>query len=785
VSGTAEFLERFSGLRVEGGTTGVKLFTWAFGLDKAAECGRVADVAWDKDHVEVKLETGGGAGPLLVSVWQREPGKPGFAQTKNLLLSYRGDGMSGRLARLIPRAMLVRLADATLGQLLSTLTDDPDFKQVTSAKPPADSAGGPAPGPPGADGPGAPGPGEGPPKDPEAEAAYRSMKGSRRAGGAASKARVMELLGLDNVSFEIEVDAVAWMSDHVEISVVLENDRPVAFSIEWPNPESGYFVSTPHLGVTYQAKNLPEELTKVMRAHAPARLANLTIESLAALMAEDPELGDTGLKLPSSEHQHPSNQLDTWGARDSFSDFFAGGELARGQLDSVNMGKFFRNVQHCDNECLVVNPHGPIDAVPMVDLPWENRHRTAGLSAAEAEAYTSDAEDDWSEADSMVATDLNEQDVIMGNPTKLRQVLDVVIKRPNPANKPIFVANTCVPTVIGEDVESVVKEYREKTDIPLLYLTVTPTSMNNVFHDFLVARRLKAEEEVEVANQHSVNLIGFPDRKDVNEMVELLASSGISRNVLLLPDIDMPRIEGLPAAALNVFYPNQLWEHLYDQIRLDSRIPGVTPPAPYGRDGVRAWLAAIAEKLELPQDPELAWRSYSAPYEEDWQRATAKAPEHRLGFVVRGEEMQYMLDPGTTWGVPTLRFAEEAGFGVDVILHVDEASIGKKLSAQVEALFGDGHTNTVTAIQTFDEMCDALRSSDCEAVLSHHVYDWRLSSTGKSRFTLQHFEIGLPGAIRTIDRLVRICETPFYRRYQRHLARSRTGLRTAVTGGAQ
>jgi len=60
-----------------------------------------------------------------------------------------------------------------------------------------------------------------------------------------------------------------------------------------------------------------------------------------------------------------------------------------------------------------------------------------------------------------------------------------------------------------------------------------------------------------------------------------------------------------------------------------------------------------------------------------------------------------------------------------------------------------------------------------------------LSSTGKSRFTLQHFEVGLPGAIRTVERLVRICETPFYRRYRRHLGRSRTGLRTAASGGNQ
>ncbi|MEI8259367.1 MAG: ATP-binding cassette domain-containing protein, partial [Deltaproteobacteria bacterium] len=104
----------------------------------------------------------------------------------------------------------------------------------------------------------------------------------------------------------------------------------------------------------------------------------------------------------------------------------------------------------------------------------------------------------------MMTTDLVEKDVVAGNQAKLRQVLDVAVSRPNPDKKIIFFSNTCVPTVTGEDVESVVREFQRKSETPLLYLTVTPKAMNDVFVDMFVTRRKRAEE--------LLALVGLADR---------------------------------------------------------------------------------------------------------------------------------------------------------------------------------------------------------------------------------------------------------------------------------
>jgi hypothetical protein len=256
----------------------------------------------------------------------------------------------------------------------------------------------------------------------------------------------------------------------------------------------------------------------------------------------------------------------------------------------------------------------------------------------------------------------------------------------------------------------------------------------------------------------------------------------------------MNRINELPGAALNVYRPNSVWQHYYEQLRVDSRTPFVAPDAPFGRSALRHWLEVVLAGLKLPFD-ERIWREYTAGQDEAWQRVTAKAAQHRLGFVVRGEENHYLTDPAQTWGIPLIAMLEEAGFGLDVMISVGDLKSGRRAVSQVEAVFKkyepgktryedtteDANTEpdqiTIKGFQNFDALRKLLVRSPCEAVLSHHFFDWRLTEAGKNRFSLQLFEMGLPGAIRTIERLVGVCEIPFFRKYYKFFRRTQEGLR--------
>jgi len=612
-------------------------------------------------------------------------------------------------------------------------------------------------------------------------AGIERLSGKRLAGGPVSRQAFARLLGVDEIP-GVEVRAVGWIEHHVEVEVTVVDGPDVVFSFERAAEGSRGLFSTAHLNAYYRGGDLPPHVIEVVQAVAPERLATQTIEELAATLASDPHLGGPGLALPPdvNAQERPANQLDTWGAPDAYADFFAGGEIARGQLDSIDPTRLFQFIQHSDSECHQVNPHGIIPILALVDYPWDARIRRQG---APHDPEVNEAGPGGGDDDAMVTTDLDEQDVVLGNPQKLRDVLHYVTDKAEGSDRILFCSNTCVPTVIGEDVESVVREFQKTSPVPLLYLTVTPKSMTSVFDSLLVEQRLAAEAAAPAPDPCAVNLVGFPDDRATREVVALLEDAGARVNTALLPRLAVEHVRQLPGAALNVFLPNQLWQHLYDQVRFKSRIPGLTAQAPYGREGARRWLQAIADALGRPLDVDGALARALAPLAPELDALSSRIAGQRLGFVVRGEETFYLTDPSRTWGIPLLEVLEEAGFALDVFLLVTDRASARKAAAAVHERLREPSRHRIAGFNSADLLRQRLAESPAAAVFSHHVFDWRLTQAGKGRFALAWFEMGPRGLARTLGRLAGLCETPFYRRYGRFLQRTGQGLRQAPAKG--
>ncbi|MDF1564791.1 MAG: nitrogenase component 1 [Deltaproteobacteria bacterium] len=758
----SEAFDRLRGQRQTGGKLSRLRFSHALGLEKAPPAFAIRVVSWIDDHLEVLLGVGPGK-QVILEIVEQTGGLEGLAATEHLVLRYRGDEMPRKLAKRLAAAFQARLGPADLARIAGSLAEDPELREGL----PAGLGGGDRTGPP-------PSSGGAPAVDDEVGEHEKQLKGARRAGGQTSRIRFDKFLGLDDAPPPFGVSSLGWFDDHIELGVETDEGRDIRFAIFRRDPEIKGFVTTPKLVITYQAKDIPDFLAETIGRVAPQRLHDLGMNDLAGVLLDDLDLGSPGEAMPSADNDRPDNLLDTWGGEDSYADFFAGGEIARGQLDSVDISRFSRNVQHCDLECLFVNPHANAQVVTMVDFPWEDRVRNIGVPMAER---VEKVEKPWDPNDSMVATDLGEQDVILGAPEKLRAVMEQVVKRPNPEKKPLFVANTCVPTVTGEDVESIVKEFRKKTDFPILYLTVTPKSMNDVLVDLLVNTRLKAEASAGDPDPHSVNLIGFTEGRALGEVELLLGAVGIRVNTRLLPALEVEILEALPRGALNIVYPNSLWNHLYEQVQRDSRIPSISPPAPFGFEGSRAWLKAVVDALGLQIDFEARWAELCAAHEEGWAQVQERCPGNNLGMVLRGEELQYILDPSQTWGIPVAGMAQEMGFGLEVFLAARNEKAAERLGKQILPLLDEAQGSKVVPFSSFAEMREVLAASECGALLTNHFFDWRVGEAGKNRFSLQHFEMGLAGAVRTGRRLLQVQGTPFFRKYGRYLHRTTEGIR--------
>ena len=103
--------------------------------------------------------------------------------------------------------------------------------------------------------------------------------------------------------------------------------------------------------------------------------------------------------------------------------------------------------------------------------------------------------------------------------------------------------------------------------------------------------------------------------------------------------------------------------------------------------------------------------------------------------------------------------------------------MAKEAAQAIRKTFADGTRHSVRAFDSFAFLRQRLLEGPARAFLSYHFFDWRLSEAGKASFSIQHFELGVPGAVRTLERLVGVCRAPFFSRYGRYLRRTAEGLR--------
>lgn len=597
------------------------------------------------------------------------------------------------------------------------------------------------------------------------------------AGGAASRARLARLLGVAaGRSRGIEVRSAAWAADHVEVEVAQPGRAAVVFSIERARQDQPCFLALDRLALTYRGQGGPDGqgldpvLEAAIRAVAPRGLGRLSIEDLAALFAADPDAGRATEPLPEApagDQRDYDEQalLSTWGSAGVWSSFFATAEIARSQLDSLDFFDRCTFVQHCDLECLCVNPQLGAPAIPVVLYPWDDRVRRLDWPPERARGPERGA----AEGPGMITTGLTEADVILGRgPSRLAAALDHLAARSGPVGAMVLCSSTCVPVVAGEDVESVVASRRDRFATPLLYLTTTPASMQGVFRDLLVTRRLEAERSGPLApDPAAVNLLGFPEDPALDELRALLGEAGVRVNVALLPALSPELVDRLPLAALDVVHPNVLWQGHYDQLLFDTRLRSIAPPAPFGRAGSARWLEAVAAAVGADAGPAAA-RAFEQGAAE-WASLRQEAAGHRLGFVVRAADARFLTDPAQTWGVPLLSLVEEMGFGAVVMLGAGRAD--DQAEAALRAQWRDQARLEVARFAGRDELATLLRRGPADAVYSERFGDRRLAEAGLPGFSAQYFERGFAGAARSLRRLLEVCRLPFFRRYGRLVER--------------
>jgi len=716
----------------------------------------VRAVVWEDR--QLVLEIGWGEAPLRFTLRRREGDERGFITTDHLVLNHDPGEVDPELVRAMRKRAPFRLLPYQMEHMARLVLSDPAVRGpgAGGAESLAQDAGR----------------GQGPEAPHEAPPAIARHA---EAGGAATRAALERLFELGPTPYT--VTAAAWTGTALSFEVRPRRDEdpdeaPPVFLVQSRESGGRGFAQVGELVLSHLSVVPDAALVQALTAAARRNLVGKGLEDLARIVADDPERGRAGLPVPSAtDHEAPASMLLDWGPTDAWADFFAAAEMQRAQLDSMDPMELFVFAQHSDAECNNVDPFGVAPLQWLVAYPWDDRLRRGRTPKPRFLPQQLGSMGGYS-------SDLTETDVILGNPDKLRRMIHYAAQEAERTGKTLFVSNTCVPIVTGEDVHSMYEHEAAQCNCASAYLTVTPQSMQGVFEPILVDLRLEAERDL-TPDPGAINLLGHAPGRDLDELEGLLTDAGVRLNTVLFPELTKDRILRLPRAATHLALPNALWAHLYEQVGARSQCELVVGPPPYGWRGTRAWLREAGRVTGREAQAAAAWEAAAARVAPAWRRAVEAAQGKRLALVVRPfGELHHLLEPASTWGVPLVELLEEMGFGLDVFLlgRGRQGRAGRtEVERQVRELFAQPERHALIWFSTLDELLQGLRDSEARAVFTNHNFDWRVSQAGKAAFSLQLFERGLDGAVRSVERLLNACEVPFFRRFQRHLARDAEG----------
>ncbi|MDA8228759.1 MAG: nitrogenase iron-molybdenum cofactor biosynthesis protein NifE [Desulfitobacterium hafniense] len=235
--------------------------------------------------------------------------------------------------------------------------------------------------------------------------------------------------------------------------------------------------------------------------------------------------------------------------------------------------------------------HGPIACA---GNSWDNRGARSSGSQLYRRGFT---------------TDIMENDVIYGGEDKLRKAIMEIAQKHQP--KAIFVYNTCVSSLIGDDVDKICSESEGKLSMPVIPVNAPgflgdKNIGNRIAGEVLLKHVIGTESPDAEKNPNSINLIGeYNIAGDLWGVVPDLKKIGITVQAVITGDAKFDDLRSAHRASLNVLVCSKSLTNLVRHMERRWQIPYIDASF-YGLEETSNALINIAKALG---DPDLIERA--------------------------------------------------------------------------------------------------------------------------------------------------------------------------------
>jgi Nitrogenase component 1 type Oxidoreductase len=450
-----------------------------------------------------------------------------------------------------------------------------------------------------------------------------------------------------------------------------------------------------------------------------------------------------------------------WGNPLQWHQFFSDFEISRSGLSNVQFDEPVAYVLHGERECVTVEPQ-----------IRPRTHTYARMPFRQEVPRNPSPESGGREFLSLIT----ERETVLGGDDSLENALDRASRDPH--TKLICVNNTCLPKMVGDDLDSLVSRLSARTDKPILNLNTDLSSPDASYRHMLAQAEQAAGHTPDTppVPPGAVSFLGFVPGPYRPELLHLLESLGVVAANFLVPALNVGAVSRYRAGCAQVIYPRDTWLRLHAELFGDLDTPVLDVPAPYGLRDTRRWLEVISAATRHPDAFGEQWPEMAAAELRRFDALRDQVGDRRVGAVVTPASAPRLYEAERLYGVRLLPLLEELGFGLDVLMLGPDADPDANPDAEMgEAEDGlrdcleDPTRLAITHFHSPASLARSLADAPCHLVYSEVACDHRLSQAGKTGFGLDLFEMGLAGAVRSLERLLTLDRWPFYRRYARWL----------------
>lgn len=281
------------------------------------------------------------------------------------------------------------------------------------------------------------------------------------------------------------------------------------------------------------------------------------------------------------------------------------------------------------------------DAVHLVHAPstcigasWETR---ATLTSYEGEDNTPLG----------FCTDVNTNDIIFGGAKKLEDSIDYVVKHKKP--KAVFVYETCVTAMIGDNIDNIVKRKQKEHSLPIIAIHapgfVGGKNLGSRIGAVNVLEQLIGTKEPKSVPKYAINLIGdYNVTGDMWQYTPILEKMGIKVLSTLAGDGRIENIQCAHRAKLNVIVCAKSLISLCTKMQTQYGIPYVSVSF-YGKRDTSNALRAIVNAFN---DENLSKKAEKIIQEEEEKLETKLIPFRK---ILKGKKAILNTGGNKSWSI--------------------------------------------------------------------------------------------------------------------------------------